>query len=182
MSSPDADSNQTLHERVLAVAALLVSLDMSVMDFVFALFWGDADCRSDERLKRARITFNSDPRLPQLLRNLHRPPRTGGTGKRPAAARSQLEGFAFSCVMGIFKRELEAYEKTTFVDSETLDLAYLKTITLNGVFDDLVQHAPRLFASMKELMQTYNQQRRNTRKAPDTVCCVLLSCTLLITM
>lgn len=177
MAAPGVNRHIPLHEKVIACYDFLVSLDLSVMDFVYSLFWGDEECRQNARLQRARQTFNGDARFTQLLRNMHRPPRTGSgaDGKQPAGARAHLEDFAFSCIVRIFKRELEAYEKTTTIETGDIDLAALKSITLAGIFDDINAHAPRLWATLQELMQTADQLRRNTRKTPETMSAIIIN-------
>ncbi|EJD37588.1 hypothetical protein AURDEDRAFT_129386 [Auricularia subglabra TFB-10046 SS5] len=175
MPVSDTVPGDSVHDHVRSVYDPMRALDLSVIDFMYALLGGDEECCTDDQLRGARTAITKDSRLAKLLRTLHRPPRTGRTGKKPQAARVAIEDFALKFVISTFKRELEAYEKTTSLDPDTLELSVLQSITLSDIFSDLRKHTSDLYPCMKELMETYQQRRRNTKKTPDTMAAIVIS-------
>src|ERR1700761_3347551 len=91
-------------KRVKDTLNFMRSKSLNLDDFLYAVFYGDSELRSDIDAKKARNELSQSPHFAKFLRNFYRPPRTKSKGSKAKESAKVYLGVA----KGVLERQLTA--------------------------------------------------------------------------
>jgi hypothetical protein len=133
--------------------------------------WGNAACRSNLRIKSARMLLLKYSNLSNLLTKWCYPPPSDKGGKRPDGARVAMEDWAFTCVEKIVQREMDVVVAPILKSHKSqMEEEHLLGIDIDKIRFNIKRDAHRTWSLVRRLVYSVQQEKRNKQKNPDGVC------------
>ncbi|KAG8730519.1 hypothetical protein FRC10_002624, partial [Ceratobasidium sp. 414] len=141
-----------VHDKCLHILQELDKCEMRFDDLVHSIVYGEQSCQDEPIMIKARKQFLNSKHLPQLLRNIHRPPMAPKGGPRALGAKLTMEAFATELVVDILCQELESFANS-YAEKEIdpTDIDTLADITSKSMFVAIEELCPRLTSVLAQL-------------------------------
>ncbi|KAJ8454311.1 hypothetical protein ONZ45_g19356 [Pleurotus djamor] len=160
-TQPDSSPPRSVLPIVLETLNLLKGHGLDLATFLYAISWGDPECRSDATVKQVRTNLMQSRELMAILRNWNRPPRTGSKGRRAAGASAVFEEFMGEYVRGKIDEEMEETVPIFTADPKDVTEASLTNIKYTDMIDEAKRGAPFIWDLLTRLTTTARQRKEN---------------------
>jgi hypothetical protein len=159
--------------KVLGVLDYLQSINLSLAEFLYALFYGDEGLRNNRQAIIARKNFSSDPLLAATLENMLNPPRRKSKGSRADTIRHVLRSFTFNSVAETLETELDRFaasQPNNRDDTAALLNDVASTQTLGSILEDLKKNSPWLLLLLERLGRNAAEKKNEKGLIDHSVC------------
>ncbi|KAI0635511.1 hypothetical protein C8Q77DRAFT_1052916 [Trametes polyzona] len=165
---------RSIEQRVLSVLESIQAEGLNLEIFLGALFWGDAACTTNHKIKHERAVFMRSTTLVEVLQRWWHPP----TSKHSGGAQA-MEDFVLTCAGELLEQEMKDIAPWLRAPDDMLSRERLSSINFREIGVELqTERAPRLWGMLQRLAWSPRQQKENTMKTPFHVCLTVILTTI----
>ncbi|SJL12623.1 uncharacterized protein ARMOST_16052 [Armillaria ostoyae] len=164
-------------EQVLSVLSFMKTVGVTLPDFLDALSWGNDTCITNSRIQYHRTQLMTSQQLLGILRRWWRPPRSSTAQSRkqgPEGGRHALQAFMRETWPSVISQEIESLTDDFLSppqNDEDVSEHVLTSLDFPSMIEKIkTQTAPNLWATLRTLTSSPQQDSRRRNKNPDTVC------------